>query len=119
MSKKPESVFRARFDKFLKQIPKSFFISVQQASLSGHPDKVGTINGYGVFLELKRKGLRLKLGENGATKLQNYHLSKFRMAGAYAEVVRPENYERVLVDLMQLANGEKTPDELQKETIYG
>jgi len=117
MAAKPESVFRKRFTDALKLIPNSFFISIQQASLSGHPDKIGVVNGYLCALELKRGGLKLKGNANGATKLQNYHLQKFREAGAYANVVRPENSESVLAELRLIASG-STPNQIQEGKKY-
>lgn len=76
------------------------------------------MRGFLIALELKRGNLKLKPGENGATKLQNYHLKKFRDAGGYANVVRPENMDSVLNELELIYTHQLKPDEIQKGIKY-
>lgn len=92
-----ERVFRAKVVEKLRQIPKSWWESIQQQSISGTPDVLGVINGYFIALEFKRS----RRAE--VSKLQVYKLNKISEAGGYARVIHPENFEEIVRDLYSMA----------------
>lgn len=100
MAEKPETKFRKKVDQFLKTLKHTYAMSIQQVSLRGHPDKVLSVNGRFVALELKAAGGR-------ATKLQEYTLNQIRKSGGYALVVSPENWPQVTYWLAALDQGEE------------
>lgn len=100
MASKPETLFRKRVDKDLAKVPHSFWMSIQQKTIRGDPDKLGCVNGHFVALELKS-------ADGEATKLQEYKLARVRTAGGYSFLADPYNWLRILRDIKQLAQGEK------------
>jgi hypothetical protein len=103
MPQKPETKFRAKFDKKLKLVPKSWFESIQQKAIQGTPDKLGCVNGYFVGLELKATP------QGQPTKLQELKLSGIVAAGGVACVVHPGNADEVISLLIRLAAIPKPP----------
>lgn len=94
---KPETAFRInKVDKFLKKLPGTWSVSVQQQSIRGTPDKLLCIRGKFVALELKSAGGKL-------TKLQEYTLLKIEDSGGIAILVSPTNWAAVKEQLLQLA----------------
>lgn len=92
-----ERAFRRKVDERLKEIPNSWWESIQQQTINGTPDKLGVINGIFIALELKRSS-RAEISE-----LQKYKLAKITAAGGYARVLFPENVEEVFRDLYAMA----------------
>ena len=94
----PETRFKIRLRPQLEAIPSSYWIKIQQVTLRGDPDFVGSVGGRFVALELKVPG--------GAEEaLQTYKLAKLRAAGAWCRTVYPRDVERLLKDLKRLAAG--------------
>jgi hypothetical protein len=95
----PETLYAKRLDKRLKSLPLSHWFNIQQASLRGTPDRLGTVAGRFVALEIKisKKAKR--------SKLQEYYIGELKKAGAFAEFIYPENEEEILRQLEELANG--------------
>jgi hypothetical protein len=93
----PETRFRTQtVDPFLKELPNTYAMSVQQVALVGDPDKILCINGFFVALELKARGGRL-------SKMQKYKLDQISAAGGVALVADPDNWERVKARLREIA----------------
>lgn len=96
MAQQPETRFRLNVvDKGLRAIPRSYWVKIQAGSITGVPDILGCVNGRMVALELKTN-------DGVATPMQKYRLGKFQAAGAFAEIVRPDNWSRVLARLTEL-----------------
>lgn len=93
----PETRFKTRIRPLLNALPCSWWVKTQFMALSGIPDFLGCVAGRFVALELKTTGKK-------ATKLQGWVLAKIRDAGGYAEVVTPENWEKVYSELRALAS---------------
>lgn len=92
-----ESAFRKKIDQRLKEIPNSWWESIQQQSISGSPDKIGVINGRFIALELKRSARAT------VSALQKYKLNRINSAGGYGCVLFPENVDEVFTDLYAMA----------------
>jgi hypothetical protein len=92
----PERRFRVNtVDPFLKKLEHGYFMSIQQLSISGTPDKIGLINGRFVALELK--------ADNGrVSKLQEFVLGMITKCGGVALVVSPSNWPETKLRLQQL-----------------
>lgn len=99
MSKKPETLFRNKVVKYIKQLPNTFVMSVQQRALRGHPDLVCCINSIFVALELKASE------KAPVSALQNFFLDRISEAGGLAWVVFPENWSAIQEALDTLAKG--------------
>lgn len=80
----------------LKEIPNSYFFSVQQVSIRGTCDILGLINGKFVGLELKRDD------KAKPTPIQEYVIKKIQEAGGWAAVVRPSTWDKQLEQLKEL-----------------
>lgn len=100
MARKPETVFRAKFQSRLKQLPKSWFESIQQKSIGGTPDNLGVIRGVFVALEYKATSADVP------TPLQEHKLRMITNAEGIALVVCPENADATFNLLMAMAKGE-------------
>lgn len=94
---KPETLFRRRVDERLKQIPNSWWESIQQKTIEGTPDKLGCVAGCFVALELKATA------RDEPTPLQRFKLKKIRLAGGIAAVVSPANLDEITLLLMELS----------------
>lgn len=90
--KQRETNFKERVRKKLNAIPESTWVKIQQRALRGIPDFLGCVRGRCVALELKTE-------EGEAEPLQLWTLNNFKKAGAYTEVVRPSNLDRVIYEL--------------------
>lgn len=80
----------------LRSIPCSYFIKIQQVSIGGTPDILGTIHGRIIALELKADS------KSKATPLQLKNLTDIANAGGYAKVVHPDNWEDTLLELLNI-----------------
>jgi len=88
MAQKPETVFKQRIMPFLKRLPKTWVVKVQQVSIRGTPDILMCVNGVFVALELKTI-----VGK--VDQLQQYTIDKINRCGGYAFIVDPSNWERI------------------------
>ncbi len=85
-----EAAFRRnRVDPFLKTLPHSWFISIQQKSIHGSPDKIGCIKGRLVALEIKASDKAPR------SALQVKAINDINEAGGYAVFVSPDNWNDV------------------------
>jgi hypothetical protein len=97
MSKKPETLFRARLRAKLDEIPNSFFESIQQVGINGTPDIIGCVGPFFVAIEVK--------AEDGETSsLQKYKLDRIAKCGAIALIVKPSTLKECLKKLKALNN---------------
>lgn len=92
-----ERAFRKKIDERLKEIPNSWWESIQQQAIHGTPDKIGVINGRFIGLELKRSA-RAEF-----SKLQKYKLDKINEAGGYGRLLHPDNVEEIFKDLYTMS----------------
>jgi len=94
--KKPETKFKEKVVKDLKELRYIWFTKTQQKSLRGTPDIIGCINGYFFALELKssRKGK--------ISALQSYNLQKVVEAGGRSWIAYPENWEEVFNEIKKI-----------------
>jgi hypothetical protein len=95
MAQKPESLFRKRVVKCLKDLPKTHIFSIQQSSLVGTPDLLLCVNGKFVALELKSFTTEAK-------GLQKYNLEKVEECGGIGITAYPENWSAVFDRLKSL-----------------
>jgi len=96
--KKPETVFReGKVMPFIKKLPNTFHMSIQQVAILGDPDIILCINGKFVSMELK-KDAKEKL-----RKLQALKARFIENAKGIALEVNPENWEETKVILKGLA----------------
>jgi hypothetical protein len=108
MAKKPETVFKERVLKDLKEIPRLWAFKVDQRVLRGIPDIVGFVNGWGFAIELK------KSKKDDADPLQSYILQRAKKAGAYTWVAHPANWQEILTELRRLSSLESTTRQASK-----
>ena len=102
---KPETVFRQNIViPFLKTLPFTKFMTIQQVAIHGDPDLVLCIRGHYVELELKSQ-----FGEVSA--LQRYKMDLTRKARGTALVASPQTWDAVKIKLLNIANGEHTYDD--------
>jgi len=93
----PEAKFRhTKVDPFLKKLPNTYSVSIQQTSIRGTPDKL--ICCHGVFI-----GLELKGDKGVLSKLQVYNLDKIKAAGGIAMVSKPSTWDSDKEILMEVA----------------
>lgn len=97
MARKPETAFRAKFQNRLKQLPNSWFESIQQKSIGGTPDNLGVIRGQFV-------GIEYKATENDVpTPLQEHKLKCIAEAEGIGLVVHPGNADQTYEFLEAMA----------------
>jgi hypothetical protein len=96
MAKQPETLFKEKVQRHIKDLPNTWFEKIQQVSIRGTPDMLGCVNGHFVALELKTN-------TGKQSKLQTYTLSKIIKAGGYAIELNPDNFERVMALLERLS----------------
>lgn len=106
MAQKPETVFRGRVDKDLKTLKNAWFESIQQLSIKGTPDKIGTINGIFIGLEIKKDG--------ELEPLQAYKGRKIREAGGLWYEVTPGNWKDIFQTLKKLSQSSFAKSYLQE-----
>jgi hypothetical protein len=92
--KQPETLFKEKFAKRLKEIPNSYWIKTQMRSVRGIPDYVGVVNGRCCALELKTD----KSGSE-VDSLQSWTLGKLKLCGSYIAIARPSNADEIIADL--------------------
>lgn len=97
MSRKPETIFRAKFRAKLDKIPNCWFESIQQKTISGTPDILGCVNGYFVGLELK------STDEEKPSKLQELKLARIAQAGGLGLLVSPGNVDDTIAMIQHLS----------------
>ena len=100
MAQKPETVFRRRFVRKLKRLPKTYIESIQQETICGTHDLKLCVNTWYVSLELKSHI------DAPVSKLQDYNMKQIWDAGGLAFIVYPENEEEILDILFNLTEGE-------------
>ena len=89
MAKKPETILKEKVLEELREIKNSYWVKIQQVSIKGIPDILGTINGRFIALELKKDE------KEKANKLQEYVLHEIDKAGGIALVIHPTNFDEV------------------------
>lgn len=96
MAKKPETIFGEKFDKAFKKKfgAKGFLENIQQVGKIGTPDRMGTVRGRGLAVELKVEG-------GVIAPLQLLKLMEFKKAGGLSYIVYPYTMDRVLDDIEQ------------------
>ena len=98
-----EKVFEAKCMKVLKTLPNSYWLPKEHPRSAGaNPDRQGVINSISIHLEFKRSLAEAKK-TTGRTKRQRYRLDMLQNAGAFAEFVYPENWEKILNDLRAIS----------------
>ena len=78
-------------------LPKTYVIRTQAGSIRGVPDLIICRNGHFFAWELKV--------DSPITPLQEYHIDLIAAAGGGAWVVKPENLETSINQLMALSGG--------------
>ena len=104
MAKKPETVFKERVLRALKDLPHTWAEKIQQVTKRGTPDILACVNGHFVALELK-SGKRPKTP--GKFSLQDWVLKQIEAANGLALKVYPDEWEEAFKHLVQLAGVEK------------
>lgn len=97
MPKQPETLFKEKVLKDLKEIKNSWFFKVQSLSQSGLPDIIGLINGHFVAIELKTETGTL-------AKLQKHYLDKILKCGGVTAVATPSTWKGILRKITMLTN---------------
>ena len=92
MAKKPETLFKERVLRLLKQVKGVWVLKTQEVSRRGVPDLLICFRGLFYAFELKSD-------EYKADKLQEYELNCILKAGGYARVIRPRDYIAVFTKL--------------------
>jgi len=93
-----EKDFTSKVRKWMKTLPNTWFVKIQQAAVHGTPDILACVNGVFVALELKRS-------ENASrTKLQQHVGQLVLGAGGYFCFMYPENFEQIKQDIERMAN---------------
>lgn len=94
-----ETVFKKKVMSFLKTLPLTWFVKIQQVALRGTPDILACINGVFIALELKASN------ESPISLLQEFNLASIKKAGGVGLVVTPETW---FTDRQVLASLSKT-----------
>lgn len=95
---KPETKFSAKVQKRLKAVSDTFVIRTQAGSIRGIPDLIICRKGHFFAWELK-------VGDNKPTPLQEKMIEDIIDAGGQAWVVRPENLEVSINQLIAFSGG--------------
>jgi hypothetical protein len=98
----PETKFKNKILPRLKKITNSYWFVKEAVSLRGIPDLIGCINGTFVGLELKKSEAEARR-QTGRIVRQRHELKTIRAAGGYGEIVYPENFEEIYMELLLLA----------------
>lgn len=93
-----EAQFRKQVDAFLRMLPNTISMSIQQVAIRGTPDKLLCCNGRFVALEIKAV-------DGKPSPLQKHTLEKIRGAGGIGLLVYPEKWDVVQEMLLRLAGG--------------
>lgn len=93
----PESKVKAKIKKILDKHGAYHFSPMSYGmGTSGVPDLICCVYGYFVAIEVKA-------GKGKPTKLQLYNLDLIRKAGGYATVANETDYDRLDLEMKQLA----------------
>ena len=95
MSKQPETLFKERVVRRLKEIPGLWVEKIQQVGIRGTPDLLICYRGYFIAWELKTDRGRVE-------PLQQFKLDEIEKAGGIARIVRPSNLEQSIRELLDL-----------------
>ncbi len=95
----PETRFKNKIQPQLKGLRGSWWVKVQQRSIRGTPDILGTIHGRIIALELKKND------KETPSALQQYNVDRINKLGGYAAIVCPENWKMVFNDLREISDG--------------
>lgn len=98
----PETRFKLKVHEFLKTLPNTWFVKVQQRSVCGIPDDLLCIRGQFVALELKVPPNKVEEGS-----LQEFNLQKIKRSGGLALEVTPQNFDATAKLLIELATGKR------------
>lgn len=101
MSKQPETLFKEKVIRDLRQLGNVWFVKIQMRATRGIPDLLLCINGHFVALELKTE-------EGVESKLQTYTLLLIKEAGGFSFTVTPLTWPGVLQALMDLEESPRT-----------
>jgi hypothetical protein len=99
-----ETRFNAKVKARLELFTPSWVIKTQMVSLRGIPDHFALINSKLVVLEGKMKDKDTNK-EAGREVLQRYHLRKAKAAGAYANWITPNTFDKVFQEIQQFCYG--------------
>ncbi len=94
--KQPETKFKEKVLKKLRELDGLWCVKTQFVSIAGIPDIIGCYNGRFFAWELKTDKGR-------ATKLQQYILKQIGKAGGITAVVSPKTFEKDLKNLRKKA----------------
>ena len=92
MSKQDETRFKEKVALKLKTLKNTWFVKIQQLSVSGTPDFLVCLNGVFIALELKTD-----IGK--ISKLQEFNLNKIAKCGGVSIVLMPQNYDETMAFL--------------------
>ena len=98
MAKKPETIFKERFQRELDKIPSSWWLKTQLISTVGIPDILGCVGGTFVALELKRDMKEA----NKKHSLQRHIIGRINLAGGFAAFAYPENSKEIIAEIRAL-----------------
>jgi hypothetical protein len=90
MAKKPETLFKERLFRKLREVPGLYIRKIQAGSVGGMPDILIIVNGWAVMPELKMPG-------NNPTPLQWINIERINAAGGAAFPLYP-NEEREFIE---------------------
>lgn len=109
MAKKPETLFKEKFNARLKEIDKQYgnlwWVKTQQVTIRGTPDILLCVNGTFIAIELKS-------AEGEASPLQRHNLEQIKRAKGHGLVVFPENAANALELITFVARGTHVPQSL-------
>lgn len=103
MAKKPETKFKEKVARALKDLPNTWFVKIQQVAIRGIPDFLICINGQFIGIELKKDK------EAARNPLQEWTLEAICNAGGFSYLVYPENWENTLASLEDFAGDTRAP----------
>lgn len=93
----PETRFKLKVQKRLKDIPGLYQVKIQQVALRGVPDILVCYRGLFIALELKVPPNKVKAGS-----LQELNLRLISEAGGYAREVTPQNLDSIIQEILCL-----------------
>lgn len=99
MAKQKETRFKEKVLKDLRKLPCSWFCKIQQRSIRGTPDILGTVCGFFVAIELKDKDAR---PDPSREKLQDHKLEEIAAAGGIAAKVTQDTWPEVFAQLRKV-----------------
>lgn len=89
----PETKFKCKVQKRLREIPEIFFFKTQEVSVRGIPDVLICYQGMFYAWELKTEKGKLD-------PLQEHVLNNIKLAGGIARVVTPANLDECMEELL-------------------